>query len=160
VCREGTRCFLYCHSTLATTIEAIYPTLFAQASLMRARCFFIRPFSQASNACASTKKTTMGTTYHYQPLDHSLSQIRIFTSLPSTDIISALRGQLRIRPFSPTPPMYEALSYVWDDLMRQILIVEDGKELGIHQNLSPFASIRIMQKGRHNRSERCIGSIH
>jgi hypothetical protein len=89
----------------------------------------------------------MGTTYHYQPLDHSLSQIRIFTSLPSTDIISALRGQLRIRPFSPTPPMYEALSYVWDDLMRQILIVEDGKELGIHQNLSPFASIRIMQKG-------------
>jgi hypothetical protein len=79
----------------------------------------------------------MGPIYHYQPLDHSLSQIRIFTLLPSRDGASPIHGHLRIESFSPMPPTYEALSYVWGDLKHPSLVVGvDGKALGITLNLS------------------------
>ena len=78
----------------------------------------------------------MGKEYHYEPLDHSLSQIRVFTLLPASEFSSPLRGRLTIQSFSPRPIAYEALSYVWGEQGGDETLEVDCMPLAITSNLS------------------------
>lgn len=90
----------------------------------------------ASEAKADdTSDRTTDTTYHYKPLDDSTSQIRLLRLLPSEDKIGPLRASLHTACLSPTPPNYEALSYMWGDTTMKYPLHVGDKILDITQNL-------------------------
>jgi len=75
-------------------------------------------------------------TFRYQALDHDLSQIRVFSLFPASDHHAPLRGRLHTEQFSPTPPVYEAISYVWAERPGEELLEVNDNELVITYNLA------------------------
>ena len=71
--------------------------------------------------------------YQYKPIPHS-DMIRLFVLDPGTDH-DPLVGSLQSVRIDQTPP-YEAISYVWGDPTKTVVLVCDGAKLGITYNLS------------------------
>ena len=78
----------------------------------------------------------MAHTFRYQALDHGLSQIRVFSLFPASDHNAPLRGRLQTEQFSPTPPVYEAISYVWAERPGEESLEVNDNELVITYNLA------------------------
>ena len=78
----------------------------------------------------------MAHTFRYQALDDGLSQIRVFSLFPASDHNAPLRGRLHTAQFSPTPPVYETISYVWAERPGEELLEVNDNKLVITFNLA------------------------
>jgi hypothetical protein len=86
----------------------------------------------------------MNKTYRYEALDRGLSQLRVFSLFAASDHNAPLRGKLQTEQLSPTPPVYEAISYVWGEKEGEEMLEVDGKELMITSNLAS-----VLKRVRH-----------
>lgn len=101
--------------------------------------------SSASNAsedsppneheCLTIDDTECHTPYSRCQLDHSSTEMRIFTLLPASDRNTPLAGHLRVVNLEPTAPRYEALSYAWGYPGRTSCLRVDNSSLEIGANL-------------------------
>lgn len=75
--------------------------------------------------------------YHYQPLDETKRQIRLFRLAPNVDPAAELHGSLQVFD-KASAPQYKALSYMWGPALALQSILVDGQVIKIRQNLYDF----------------------
>lgn len=105
------------------------------SSYPRSSCSSLSPEEASSASSHTINGSVCRTPYSACQLDHSSTEIRIFTLLPACHWNAPLAGRLQVVNLEPTAPRYEALSYTWGSPGQTSCLQLDDSSLEIGANL-------------------------